>query len=159
MTKQFVRRTKRLEERRVQSVRRVLAGESPTAVAREIGVVRTTVADWVTDYKKGGWEALKAKPKPGRPRWLSAEQHHELDQILMRGALAQGFDTDLWDCKRVAEVIRRRFDVSYHVDHIPRVLRRLGYSPQKPEHRAYERDEERIAQWVKRDWPRIKKIA
>jgi transposase len=63
----------------------------------------------------------------------------------------------LWTCPRVAQVIRREFGVRYHVDHIGRLLRSLGFTPQKPERRARERDESAIQRWVKQDWPRIKK--
>jgi hypothetical protein len=33
----------------------------------------------------------------------------------------------------------------------------LGWSCQKPERRAVERDEVAIARWMQQDWPRIKK--
>jgi transposase len=55
------------------------------------------------------------------------------------------------------EVIQRHFDVRYHVDHIPRLLASLGWSCQKPQKRAIERDEEAISRWVQRDWARIKR--
>jgi transposase len=57
----------------------------------------------------------------------------------------------------VAEVIRREFGVEYHVDHVGRLLHAMAWSPQKPERRARERDEEAIRTWIKEEWPRIKK--
>jgi transposase len=54
-------------------------------------------------------------------------------------------------------VIAGRFGVRYHVDHVPRLMRRLGFSPQRPERRARERDEDAIRAWIERDWRRIKK--
>jgi transposase len=57
----------------------------------------------------------------------------------------------------VAQWIRRRFQVRYHVDHLCRLLRTLGWSPQKPERRARERDERAIRRWVRSSWPQIKK--
>jgi transposase len=54
-------------------------------------------------------------------------------------------------------VIRQAFDVEYHVDHLGRLLRSLGWTPQKPERQARERDEAAIRRWVKVDWPRIKR--
>jgi transposase len=76
---------------------------------------------------------------------------------LLAGAKANGFGTDLWTCPRIGELIRRLFKVRYHVDSLPRVLAALGFSCQRPEKRARERDEEAIERWVARDWPRIKK--
>ena len=75
----------------------------------------------------------------------------------MEGAESAGFSSNLWTCPRVAGIIRKRFRVRYHVDHIGRLLRSMGWTPQKPQRRAVERDEEAIQRWIKQDWPRIKK--
>ena len=65
------------------------------------------------------------------------------------------FATDVWTCPRV--VIARRFGVQYHVDHLSRLLRALGWSPQKPQRQAIERDEQAIRGWIKNTWPHVKK--
>ncbi len=67
-----------------------------------------------------------------------------------------GFDTDLWTCKRVVIVIERLTGVRHHPSHIWRILRAMGWTVQRPERRALERDEAAIARWVKSDWPRIR---
>jgi putative transposase len=67
-----------------------------------------------------------------------------LEKKLLKGAQAAGFPTDLWTCPRVARLISSLFGVTYHVDHIGRLLHMLGWSPQKPERRAIERDEAKI---------------
>ena len=77
--------------------------------------------------------------------------------LLIKGPLAAGFYTDLWTCPRVAELIKRRLGVDYHVDHVGRLLHELGWSPQKPARRAAERDEQEIRRWAREDWPRVKK--
>ena len=100
---------------------------------------------------------MKAIPAPGRPLKLSIEQRKELEKDLLRGAQEAGFPTDLWTCARVTKLIKMHFGITYHVDHVGRVLRSLGWSPQKPERRAKERDHEKIQRWIKQDWPRIKK--
>ena len=58
---------------------------------------------------------------------------------------------------RVAEVIEEQFGVHYHIGHVWRVLRGMGWSCQKPERRARERNEEAIEDWRKNQWPRIRK--
>ena len=75
----------------------------------------------------------------------------------MKGARAAGYESDLWTCPRIADVIAEEFGVLYHPNHIGRLLRSLGWSPQRPQRRALERDEERIQGWIRADWPRIKK--
>ena len=82
---------------------------------------------------------------------------HQLKQLLLQGPQAAGFDSALWTCRRVAQVIAQTFGVSYHPDHVGRLLHGLGFSCQYPQHRARERDEEAIRQWRLVEWPRIKK--
>jgi transposase len=73
--------------------------------------------------------------------------------------MAHGYRTELWTLKRVAQLIGKRFGVSYDPSGVWHVLRNMNWSAQKPERRARERDEQAIAQWRKEDWPRIKKRA
>ena len=92
----------------------------------------------------------------GRPPKLGRKQHPRLERLLLKGAKAAGYESDLWTCPRIAEVISAQFGVVYHRDHIGRLLRSLGWSPQRPQRRALERNEERIQGWVREDWPRIR---
>jgi len=148
---------KELERRRLRAITLLKEGYQPVEVARTLGVDRRSVRRWKAAYRKKGGGALKAIPAPGRPLKLSIEQRKKLEKDLLRGAQEAGFPTDLWTCPRVAELIEMRFGITYHVDHVGRVLRSLGWSPQKPERRAKERDHEKIQRWMKQDWPRIKK--
>ena len=117
----------------------------------------SSVKRWWEAYRKNGEGGLAAKPVPGRPSKLTARQRKLLVARLLKGAKGNGFPTDLWTCPRIAKVIEKRYGVHYHVDHIPRLMASLGFSAQKPEKQAAERDEERIARWVAKDWRRIKK--
>jgi len=81
----------------------------------------------------------------------------QLEQILLRGAPAAGFPTDLWTLARVTEVIERELGVTYHPGHVWRILTDMGWSCQKPEKRARERDEMAIARWRQEAWPRVEK--
>lgn len=148
---------KRLEERRRRAIALVRAGRAPVEVARLIGVDRRSVRRWQAVYRAQGADGLAARPVPGRPPKLSPRQCAQLEVMLLKGAAAHGFASDLWSCPRVAQVIQRRFGISYHVDHIGRLLRSLGWTPQRPTRRALERDEAGIQRWIKQDWPRVKK--
>lgn len=88
---------------------------------------------------------------------MTEAQHAQLPSLLQRGAEAFGFAGDIWTTARVAEVIRREFGVSYHRAHISKVMRRIGWSLQKPARRAIQRDEQAIEQWQKERWPDLKK--
>jgi len=132
-------------------------GYGDTAIARMLNTIAPSVWRWRKAYQRGGRKALTAKPVPGRPPRLTRRQRRSLANRLVKGARAHGFATDLWTCPRIARMIEECYGVRYHVDHIPRLMARLGFSCQKPERRAVERDEKAVRQWVRKDWPRIKK--
>jgi transposase len=148
---------KQLERRRQRAIALLKEGRAPVEVARLVGVDRRSVRRWNAAHRKQGAGGLAARPVPGRPSKLSVRQREQLETMLVRGAAANGFESDLWTCPRVAQVITRRFGIGYHVDHIGRLLRSLGWTPQRPTRRALERDEDGIQRWIKQEWPRIKK--
>jgi transposase len=146
-----------LENRRRKAVRLHAQGLNGPEIARRLNATRQSVNRWLRARRAGGDAALDAKPAPGRPSFLSGRQRRDLAGRLVRGALASGFSTDLWTCRRVGALIRERYGVVYHVDHLPKLLRRLGFTPQKPRRRPVERDDKAVRRWLRRDWPRIKK--
>jgi transposase len=115
------------------------------------------VLRWRDAFRAGGADALKAKPAPGRPPKLTVRQKGRLVPLLAQGAMAHGYRTELWTTLRIAEVIERELGVRYHRNHVGKLLHQLHWSPQKPEGRAIERDEEAIAIWKRSVWPAVKK--
>lgn len=146
-----------LEERRARAIALLKEGLAPVDVAHRLGVDRRSVRRWKAAHRERGVSGIQARPAPGRPSALDEKQKQRLERLLLRGAAAVGFPNDLWTCPRVTRLIRDRFGVDYHVDHVGRLLHSLGWSPQKPERRAVERDEAAIREWVKKRWPRVKK--
>ena len=146
-----------LEQRRRLAVSLLEQGMKPVQVAKAIGTSRASVTRWRQAYEQGGEAGLAAKQHPGKPRRLRAKQRVRLAKLLLRGARKHGYSTDLWTLRRVAEVIAINFGVDYHPGHVWYVLRSMGWSCQKPERRARERDEQAIATWRRQEWPRIKK--
>jgi transposase len=90
-------------------------------------------------------KGLAAKPHPGPKVRLTAEQRAELETLLLQGATEHGWPNVLWTAQRVAEMIRRHFGITYHVEHVRTILRhRLRWSGQKPQKKAKRRDDEKI---------------
>jgi transposase len=145
--------------RRVRAGRLLLQGKPPAEVAAAVGAPRQTVYRWLDVLNTEGLDALRVMSKGGRPAQLDAEQHEELRHILLAGPQACGFGTELWTIRRVRETIQRRFGVRYSEVHVWRLLGRLGFSSQKPQKRAKERDEAAMTRWKKRTWPALKKSA
>ena len=126
-------------------------------VARQVGVTPGAVSQWVKAYRRDGPDALKARIHPGPKPKLSKPQVERLQKLLLQGATRNGFATELWTLARIAEVIRKHFRVTYDPSGVWHVLQRMGWTCQKPERRARERDEQAILMWRQEDLPRIKK--
>jgi len=146
-----------LSDRRRRALALLKSGLSLNEVARRIKCVASSVMRWRDAWQRGGADAFKVGSSPGRPPKLKPAQHLRLVRLLLRGPLAQGHNTNVWTTARIAEMITREFGVSYHRDHVGRLMHSLNWSHQKPEKRAVERDEEAIERWKRKDWPRVKK--
>ena len=116
-----------------------------------------SVMRWRDARRRGGSGALRVRFSPGRPLKLDAAERKRLVRLLLKGSTAYGYRTNLWTTARIAELVEREFGVRYHRDHVGRLMHSLGWSAQKPERRALERDEKEIARWKQKEWPRIKK--
>lgn len=151
--------TEELERRRRHGVALLRKGHGVREVARMVGVTPGAVVAWRKQYEKKGEAGLAGKPHPGRTPKLSPAQRKQLIRLLKRGPRANGYSTDLWTLRRIAEVIQKHFGVRYDLSHVWRMLKAMGWSAQKPERRKRERDEIAIARWRGEHWPRIKKSA
>lgn len=132
-------------------------GLPKSEVARRIGVTRRTVRRWHHLWRQGGEAALAPKPPSGAPAKLSAQERAGLAHILIQGAKAAGFDSELWTGRRIARLIQQRFGVRYHERSVWRLLRALGFTPQRPEKVARERRPALKQRWLHWQWPAIKK--
>lgn len=146
-----------LEKRRLEAVRLLKQGLNQSEVGRRLKVSHQTVSRWQKLSAAGGSAALRKIGRAGRKPELTAEQIVRLGELLKQGPERLGYRTPLWTTARVADLIRREFQVSYHPGHVWKVLRRMKWSCQRPEGRARERNERAIAEWKQRRWPAIKK--
>jgi len=133
------------------------SGQSYRSVAAKVDASLSSVVRWHQAYRKKGREGLLPKPTPGRPALLSPRQKKKLVDLLVEGPLAAGYPTDLWTLKRIGSVIAKRFGIRYSIANCWKLMTALGWSCQKPEKRARERDEVAIRQWKRYRWPHIKK--
>jgi transposase len=147
-----------LEARRLQAAELFAQGRSQAEVAHQLGVSRQSAHVWHTRFEQGGVDALRSRGPTGPDPKLSAAQLAQVEEALLAGAMANGFDTDLWTLERITVVITQLTGVRHHPGHVWSILRhRLGWTLQRPERRASERDEQAIQRWVQQEWPRIKR--
>jgi len=146
-----------MEQRRLAAAKLFKQGVAQAEVARQLNVSRQAVSVWFAVWKRRGKKALAAAGRAGRKPRITSSQLKKVEAALLKGPRANGLDADLWSLPRIAAVIARQTGVCYHPGHVWRVMRELGWSAQKPQTKARERDESFIHHWKTRTWPNIKK--
>ncbi len=152
-------RPKELERRRLRAMALLDKGVSGVVVAKAVGATPGAISQWKARYQRAGPDALMAKSHSGPKPKLAAKQRKRLGRMLRQGACQHGYSTELWTLKRMGELIGSHFGVAYEQSGVWRLLRAMGWSCQKPERRARERDDEAVARWRSQEWPRLKKSA
>jgi transposase len=147
-----------LEKRRMTAISLLEKGKLNQAeIGRRLKVCRQTVSRWAEEFSTFGREAMKMAARAGRKPERSEADRERLEQLLLKGPEALGYETPLWTCTRVAHLIKNEFSVRYHPGHVWKLLDGLGWSCQRPEGRARERNEQEIRRWKRVRWPQIKK--
>lgn len=146
-----------LEARRKKAAQLFSKGYRNAHIAAELGVTRGAVGKWHKVFLKNGIKGLAKATSAGRKRAISVAEQKWLCSIILKGAIASGYSTDLWTLDRIISIIKNKTGVAYSESGAWRLLRKLGFSCQKPVTRAIQRDEEKIAHWKKYRWREIKK--
>lgn len=144
-------------KKRVRAGRLLLQGKKPAEIALAVGVARQTVYTWKALLDEGGIDALRAVPSRGRPPRLDESDREGLRRVLLQKPTEHGFGTELWTLKRVGVVIQRLYGVKFGQTQIWRLLGALGFSVQKPDRRALERNEDIVRGWKRSTFPALKK--
>jgi transposase len=146
-----------LEKRRFEAVKLFDKGLNNSEIGRRLKVSNQTISRWRKQCQQGGKSALRRAGRAGRLPCLSEADKARLIELLLQGPERLGYETPLWTCPRVADLIERDFDVDYHPGHVWRLLRQLNWSVQQPVGRALERNETSIDDWKRKGWLEIKK--
>jgi len=141
----------------MEAARLLKQGYSQSEVARLVKAHRQSVGQWARQLQQGGRKALRKAGRAGRKPRLRPEDLRRIEGGLKRGPQALGYETGLWTSARVAHLIEHECGVQYDPSQAWRILRKMGWSCQRPTGRALERDEAKIQQWKRERWPELKK--
>jgi transposase len=148
------------EALRIRVVEQVRAGFSPEQLARVLDINPRSIYRWLEKYHYGGKDALKAKPIPGRPPKLSGEQMSWIaTTVREKNPLQLQFPFALWTLGMIRALIRSRFGVALSEVSVGRLMRTLGFTPQRPLHRAYQQDPVLVEKWRVEEYPQIQQRA
>lgn len=133
-------------------------GRSQKSIAELLDCDQSWVSRVLKRHVEQGQAGLKVRiPAQKRPSRLSKEQLGDLSEMLLQGALAHGFATDNWTRERMAELVLKHFEVSYHPAHMSKLMRKIGFTVQKPKTRSYRKDEQSVSDWREKQLPELKK--
>ena len=142
-----------------QMVRLDKKGYSQTQIAEMLECTQSWVSKFLQRYAADGEGALRAK-QAGNPRKaaLSEANLEELSLLIeTESPSAYGFETAGWTRSKVAQVICQRFGVKHDVSHISRLMKKIGFSLQKPLTRDYRQSVEELEKWRTETFPELKK--
>jgi transposase len=147
---------KSLTDLRKRAVARVQEGESPETVARVLDISRATMYGWLARYRNGGWGALNAAKRGGRPPKLDGKALRWIYRtVTMKNPLQMKFSFALWTSGMIAVLIGDKFGIEVSRSSVSRLLNQLGLSVQRPLWRAYQQDPEKVEKWLKEEYPKI----
>jgi len=151
---------KTLTELRKRAVASVQSSQSPEMVAKALGINRRTMYGWLALYRNGGWDALDAHKRGGRPPKLDGKAVQGIYRtVTMKNPLQMKFTFALWTAKMIGQMIYRRFGVRLSKASVCRLLAQLGLTPQRPVWRAYQQKPEEVQKWLNEEYPRIQNMA
>jgi transposase len=145
---------------RQRAVTSVQEGHSPELVAKTTGIARATMYGWLARYRNGGWGALDARKRGGRPPKLDGSALQWIFRtVTIKNPLQMKFTYALWTAKMISKVIYDRFGVKLSKSSVCRLLAQLGLTPQRPIWRAYQQKPEEVQRWLKKEFPKIRGLA
>ncbi|MDS4077317.1 MAG: IS630 family transposase [Candidatus Accumulibacter sp.] len=145
---------------RIQGVKMIRNGYSPTDVAALFQVSVRSVFKWVALFNAGGQNALLAKTVPGRPPKVSPEQLQWISLTVRDNAPNQlKFEFGLWTLRLIGELIERQFQLKLSLPTLSKVMAQLGFTVQRPLYRAYQQDAVLVERWKTQELPALQQRA
>lgn len=151
--------SEQLAARRKRALALVKQGHIPVQVAKVVGVTPRSIQRWRRETRRPGGTWKQDSHPPHRLCRLRPQQLKHLEQALLKGASVHGYAGDYWTLARIAHLIRRLFGIRYRRNSVWYLLRRIGWSCQRPQRRSFRHNAAEITHWTRYVWPRIKKVA
>ena len=135
-------------------------GHSPEDVIKILGFSRSTIYEWLNRFHAHGYAGLDTKKAPGAPPIVTDEMDAWLKQVVLESSPEDfGYDTTLWTCDLLAQLLSERYGVQVVGATINHHLHELELTNQKPNYIPREQDPEEVERFVNEEFPKIQKFA
>lgn len=146
-----------LTDLRKRALASIHEGQKPSDVARMFGIGQRTIYNWVALYRKGGWGALDARKRGGRPTLLDGRKLQWIYKTVVdKNPLQMKLPFALWTAKMIGSVIEKKYSIVLSKASVCRLLNQLGITPQRPVWAAYQQKPEAVQKWLKTEYPKIR---
>lgn len=149
---------KALEERRLIAGKLFQRGESQAKIARKLRVTTAAVCKWHAQWKADKKDGLLSKGPTGADPILDANKRQKLKKAILSGPAKAGYASDFWTLERIKALAKKKLKIDLGTTSVWRAVIGLGFSVQKPERRARERNEGAITDWKLKTFPKLKKM-
>ncbi len=126
-------------------------------IANILKVNRTNVPVWINNWNNHGADGLLEGHRSGRKSSLEDEEKERLGDIIESGPVAYGLNTGVWTSKIITQVIKEEFSIRFHPGHVRKLLKKIGFSVQRPTYKLINADPKKKNKWIRYTYPNLKK--
>lgn len=142
---------------RIHGIILSIEGHTTSEIASILKVSRTTVPIWINNWNTHKQDGLLEGFRSGRKRKLDDKQIELISDIIESGPVAYGLNTGVWTSKIISSIINDEFDIQYHPGHVRKLLKKIGFSVQRPTYKLANADPKEKNRWIRYDYPTLKK--
>src|ERR1019366_3388918 len=126
------------------------------SIAERLGCGTDTVTRVRRLYRQGGVDALKPMKPPGRPGRATPEFITQMRQAVLANSLELGYGFSTWSVARLAAHLGNTTGIRFGINQLRRLLRRHGFSVQRPKHTMKGKRDEKAYRKSKAELIRLK---
>ncbi|MCK7581485.1 MAG: IS630 family transposase [Chromatiales bacterium] len=133
---------------------------SPEVVADFLDISRSSIYDWLREYREKGEQALDTRKAPGAPQVMTPDIDRWLRETILHSTPeAHGYDTVLWTLDILVDLLKERFGLWVSDATVALHLHQMKLSCQRPCYRARQQDPRKVEDFLNRKFSMIQRVA
>ena len=146
------------KEEKIKIVNLYMKGRSSSDLCKTFGYHQTSISRWIREAKNGSSFDRKHSPRSGRFCKIDHQKAKQLIKIIKQPATKFGFETSLWNPKRIQIICKKELKIKVSRMLMWRFLKDIGYSSKKVQKVYRKANQKKRDEWTKKTVPSIKRI-